>query len=99
MKQIIIALSLLMIAAPAFATGGERWAAEGTQSVASANAGTSAQTVQYLHFGRGLFATKELCDKFINDQKILALGINAIGKTTTRRIDATCSMTLPGYYQ
>jgi len=87
MKKVIFALSLLALSGSALAA--ESWAAHGIQSVTASNAGTVAD---YKPFGRTGFGSEDLCRGFIAAQKVLALGSNSAGKTTTRKIDADCHL-------
>ncbi len=87
MKRAILAVALLVLSGSAMAA--ESWTAHGIQSVTVSNAGTVAA---YMPFAQSGFETEALCNDFIAAQKVLALGSNSSGKTTTRKIDADCSL-------
>jgi hypothetical protein len=79
MKQLFIAIVVLMFAAPAFAA--ETWLAYGVQSMQR----SGSSNVAWTEFGRGGFESEALCDTFITNNKALPAGSGVV-----RNVIADC---------
>lgn len=101
MKQIFIAVVLMMFAGMVSATGTlppvpvtvvnfptaqASWVASGFESVTQAGN----QTVYFLPISESGFATEDLCNDFLSGRRALALGLAANSKPQTRKVDADC---------
>lgn len=101
MKQIFIAVVLMMFAGVASATlqpvpvtvvnfpaavQSQSFLASGFESIKQAGNAT----VNYLTIHAPGFSTLDLCNDFLSGRRALALGLAANGQTQTRKVDADC---------
>lgn len=103
MKQIFIAVVLMMFAGMASATGTlppvpvtvtNFPAAVQTQTFVASGFESIKQagnaTVNYLTIHAPGFSTLDLCNDFLSGRRALALGLAANGQVQTRKVDADC---------
>ena len=101
MKQIFIAIVLMMFAGMASATltpvpvtvvnfpaavQSQSFVASGFESIVQAGS----STVNYLPIHAPGFSTLDLCNDFLSGRRALALGLAANSKPQTRKVDADC---------
>jgi len=101
MKQIFIAVVLMMFAGVASATlhpvpvtvvnfpaavQNQSFLASGFESIKQAGNAT----VNYLTIHAPGFSTLDLCNDFLSGRRALALGLAANGQVQTRKVDADC---------